>query len=37
MNALKEYIYQKNIGDTVILTIKRNNRNFEITATLGKI
>lgn len=37
MNALKEYIYQKNIGDTVILTIKRNNRNFEVAAILGRI
>lgn len=37
MNGLKEYIYQKNIGDTVILTVKRNNKIFEISAVLSTI
>lgn len=37
MNGLKEYIYQKNIGDTVKLTIKRKNKNFEINVTLKQI
>lgn len=37
MNQLKEYIYTKNIGDTVTLTIKRNNKRFEISAVLSKL
>lgn len=36
MNQLKEYIYTKNVGDTVILNIKRKNRTFEIQVQLGK-
>lgn len=37
MNALKEYIYQKNIGDSVTLTVKRNNKTFEVGAILSTI
>lgn len=36
MNKLKEYIYAKNVGDTVTLSIKRQNKTFEIQVTLGK-
>lgn len=36
MNQLKEYIYTKNVGDTVTLSIKRQNRTFEIQTQLGK-
>jgi S1-C subfamily serine protease len=36
MNQLKEYIYTKNVGDSVKLTIKRNKRKLEIDVTLGK-
>ena len=37
MNGLKEYIYQKNVGEKVKLTLKRNNKKIEIEATLGSI
>ena len=37
MNKLKEYIYQKNIGDEVTLTIKRKKQTFEVIAKLEKI
>ena len=36
MNALKEYIYGKNIGDTVNLTIKRKKETFGVQAILSK-
>lgn len=36
MNELKSYIYSKNPGDTVRLTIVRNNKNHFIDITLGK-
>lgn len=34
MNKLKEYIYSKNVGDEVVLTVKNNNKIFEITSKL---
>ena len=37
MNGLKEYIYQKQIGDTVNLTIKRNKQVFEVSTKLEKM
>lgn len=37
MNGLKEYIYEKNIGDEVTLTIKRNKTQFKITIKLEKL
>lgn len=37
MNKLKEYIYTKNIGDEVILQIKRNNKEILIKANLAKM
>lgn len=37
MNSLKEYIYQKSIGDTVNLTIKRNKQVFEVSTKLEKM
>lgn len=36
MNQLKEYIYEKNIGDQVILQIKRNNKKIQVKAKLSK-
>lgn len=36
MNQLKEYIYEKNIGDEVILQIKRNNKKIQVKAKLSK-
>ncbi len=36
MNQLKEYIYEKNIGDEVILQIKRNNKEIQVKAKLSK-
>ncbi len=36
MNKLKEYIYTKNVGDTVTLTIKRKTETFEIITRLSK-
>ena len=36
MNQLKEYIYEKNIGDEVILQIKRNNKKIQVKANLSK-
>ena len=36
MNKLKEYIYTKNPGDQVNLTIKRNNNYLQVKATLAK-
>lgn len=36
MNKLKEYIYTKNIGDEVILQIKRNNKKIQVKAKLSK-
>lgn len=36
MNQLKEYIYEKNIGDEVILQIKRNNKRIQVKAKLSK-
>ncbi len=36
INKLKEYIYTKNVGDTVTLTIKRKKETFEIITTLAK-
>lgn len=37
MNKLKEYIYQKNIGDEVTLTIKRKKQTYEVKTKLEKI
>ena len=37
MNQLKEYIYTKNVGDKVELTIKRKNQEFKVTAVLSKM
>ena len=37
MNGLKEYIYNKNIGDEVTLTIKRNKTQLKITIKLEKL
>lgn len=37
MNDLKKYIYEKNVGDEVTLTIKRNKKEFEIKIKLEKI
>ena len=34
MNKLKEYIYSKNVGDEVMLTVKNNNKIFEISSKL---
>lgn len=34
MNKLKEYIYSKNIGDEVMLTVKNNNKTWKITSKL---
>ena len=36
MNKLKEYIYTKNPGEQVNLTIKRNNNYLQVKATLAK-
>ena len=36
MNGLKEYIYGKNIGDEVTLTVKRNKTPLKVTAILAK-
>ncbi len=36
MNDLREYIYTKNVGDEVVLTVERNGKTFEITIKLGK-
>ncbi len=36
MNKLKEYIFSKNVGDNVKLTIKRKKEIFEINVILGK-
>lgn len=37
MNELKEYIYQKNVGDEVTLSIKRNKTQFKVTIKLEKL
>lgn len=36
MNQLKEYVYSKNVGDIVMLTVKKNNKTFEISSKLAK-
>lgn len=36
MNQLKEYIYSKNIGDEVMLTVKSNNKIYEISLKLAQ-
>lgn len=36
MSELRNYIYRKNPGDTVKLTISRNNKEYEINVTLNK-
>ncbi len=36
MSELRNYIYKKNIGDEVVLTIKRNNKDYNVKVTLGK-
>lgn len=36
MNQLKEYVYSKNVGDIVMLTVKKNNKTFEIRSELAK-
>ena len=36
MNELREYIYTKNPGDTVVLNILRNKKAIEISVTLGR-
>lgn len=36
MNKLKEYVYSKNVGDIVMLTVKKNNKTFEIRSELTK-
>lgn len=36
MNDLKKYIYSKNPGETVKVTIKRNNKEYEIEVKLGR-
>ena len=36
MNDLKKYIYTKNPGDVVKLTIKRNNKEYDIEVKLGR-
>ena len=36
MNELREYIYQKSPGDTVVLKILRNRKEIEIEVSLGK-
>lgn len=36
MNQLKEYVYSKNVGDIVMLTVKKNNKIFEISSKLAK-
>lgn len=37
MNDLKKYVYEKNIGDEVTLTIKRNKKKFEVKIKLEKL
>lgn len=37
MNQLKEYIYTKNVGDEVNLTVRKNNKTYEINSKLAKI
>lgn len=36
MNKLKEYVYSKSVGDEVMLTVKKNNKIYEITSRLVK-
>lgn len=36
MNQLKEYIYSKNVGDEVMLTVKKNNKIYEISSKLAQ-
>lgn len=36
MSELRNYIYKKNVGDEVTLTVKRNNKNYAVKITLGK-
>lgn len=37
MSKLREYIYTKEIGDTVVLTIQRNKREIQIEIKIGRI
>lgn len=36
MSELRNYIYKKKVGDEVVLTIKRNNKDYNIKVILGK-
>ena len=36
MNDLREYIYTKNVGDEVTLTVERKGRTFQVKMNLGK-
>lgn len=36
MNDLREYIYTKNVGDEVTLTVERKGRTFQLKINLGK-
>lgn len=37
LSKLREYIYTKEPGDTVLLTIQRNNREFQVEVKLGRL